>query len=200
MNAPYQQVNDDCGCIFIHVPKVAGISIESKLFDCKIGHHTALEYRHADPDRFERYYKFAFVRQPQDRLRSAFRFLKAGGRNEHDAAWSKQHLADCGDFTAFVNRLADSDFSSAILRGVHFRPQHQYVCDKDEVIVDFLGKFESLGKDFEQVASRLGVDDKLPWLNRSKPVAEDVELDDESVSIIRNIYQKDYDLLGYADV
>ena len=78
------QISDKHKCIFIHVPKAAGSSVEtSEIFeDQRIktgeyvgGHTTALEYRETYPGKFKNYFKFAFVRNPYSRLVSAFSYL-----------------------------------------------------------------------------------------------------------------------------
>jgi hypothetical protein len=39
---------------------------------------------------------------------------------------------------------------------VHFKPQHHFVCDgTGKVKVDFVGRFESLERDFAYVADRM---------------------------------------------
>ena len=49
------------------------------------------------------YFSFAFVREPLDRLVSAFFYLNAGGCNRFDAAFRDQHLSVYkGDFLAFI--------------------------------------------------------------------------------------------------
>src|SRR5690242_8686296 len=66
--------------IFVHVPKAAGVSIARALYgDLGMGHMTLAEYRTVFRQRaFDKMFKFAFVRNPFDRLHSAYHFLRAG--------------------------------------------------------------------------------------------------------------------------
>src|SRR5258706_16293188 len=77
---------DEHRCIFVHIPKCAGNSVTKSLsqfggFDC--GHTNLKRFQIMfGPEEFNRYFKFAFVRNPYDRLFSAFLFMKKGGTNE----------------------------------------------------------------------------------------------------------------------
>lgn len=68
--------------IFIHIPKAAGISLYKSIFNKdSFGHQTIRYYEcFMSSKEFNRCYKFSFVRNPYDRIHSAFHYLKAGGR------------------------------------------------------------------------------------------------------------------------
>lgn len=199
MSTLFQSCNDRCKCIFIHVPKVAGISIEETLFDEKVGHHTAIEYKREDEGRYNSYYKFAFVRNPYDRLRSAYYFLKGGGRNEFDRQWAKDNLDETGNLKEFIFRLDDDEYRKRIMNGIHFRLQYQFICEKDEVIIDFVGRYEQINNDFLTVAKNLGVDAKLPVKNVTNyDLMEDCVYNEDMRKIVHRIYEKDFNILGYV--
>jgi hypothetical protein len=67
----------------VHVPKTAGVAISLALFGNLAGEHASIrDYQTIYPKSvFERYVRFTFVRNPWDRLLSAFSFLKSGGMN-----------------------------------------------------------------------------------------------------------------------
>jgi hypothetical protein len=159
------------GAIFVHVPKAAGISLCRSLFGNLAGGHTTLaQYRLLfEPEFFERAFKFAFVRNPWDRLHSAFHFLRAGGLHESDAAWARLHLEGYADFEDFVLRGLES---GAVRSMVHFVPQFRFLClpGRSRPGVDFLGRFENLEADYRTVRRRLGMDvaERLMHANRSR--------------------------------
>lgn len=71
--------------LFIHITKTAGTSVAISLFGELPYHYTAVQYRVIYGRKtFNRYFKFAFVRNPWDRLYSAYSFLKNGGWNNED--------------------------------------------------------------------------------------------------------------------
>jgi len=83
------QCFDEYRCIYYHIPKTAGLSVCQGLF----GHHgpghiDARTYRLIfGRAHFEKYFRFTFVRNPWDRLVSAYHFLQAGGLDREDRAW-----------------------------------------------------------------------------------------------------------------
>ena len=153
-------------CIFIHVPKAAGSGIAQALFGEGSRHVTYFEYEQANPDKFERYFKFAFVRNPWDRLVSSYFYLRSGGSGEEDGRWAERHLAQFPDFSAFVNGWLTEE---NIWSGIHFVPQHYFVRDGAlRVRMDFIGRVESIADDFRTVCERLGIKAELPHANGSE--------------------------------
>ena len=95
---------DEHRCIFVHIPKCAGISLVKSLFgDFDLGHAGIKRYQIMfGPAEFNRYFKFTIVRNPFDRLVSAFFFMKKGGINEGDKSWANRKFAHYDNFEAFV--------------------------------------------------------------------------------------------------
>ena len=89
-------------CIFIHIPKAAGTAVTQALFGPVSRHVPYFEYEKANPRKFKRYFKFAFVRNPWDRLVSTYFFLKRGGLNEMDRQWAEKNLSVFDNFDSFV--------------------------------------------------------------------------------------------------
>ena len=64
---------DEYKCIFVHVPRTGGVAIAKSLFGNLGGSHISISlYRKVFSDVFDGYYKFTFVRNPWDRLVSAY--------------------------------------------------------------------------------------------------------------------------------
>lgn len=185
-------------CIFFHIPKTAGISVSSALFgNIEWGHRTATFYiNYFGQSQFDSFYKFTVVRNPYNRLYSAFSFLKNGGINLQDSNFSKQHLSPYSSFDDFVlNGLNDE----AIRNWIHFLPQHYFVTDKSgNLVVDFVAKMESLKSDFNTICKSLNVSAELETKNQTKHKKE-MALTDEVKSAIKTHYIKDFTLF-YPDL
>jgi hypothetical protein len=180
-------------CIFFHVPKTGGLSVSEALF----GNHAAghLDVRTArlifGAWRVRTYFKFTFVRNPWDRLVSAYFYLRRG----HPISKIAAIVADSPDFTEFVKtRLRDP----LVAADVHLRPQSSFLLDDGgRLTVDFLGRFESLERDFSTVARRLCLERTLPHRNTSAHPDFRRCYDEESRAIVADFYRRDIELFGY---
>lgn len=189
---------DDKKCIFVHVPKCAGVSVCNALFGNLAGGHTTLEeYFHIfEPSRILSYYKFSIVRNPWDRIVSAFHFLKAGGLSEADRRWAEENIGDYDDFGDFVRGWVNEE---NIWKRHHFIPQHHYIVDrKYKVKLDFVGRFERLENDFKVIANAIGCDSTIGQkINTSARRDYRSYYDESTVKIVENVYAEDIKLLGY---
>ncbi len=171
-----------CGeyrCLFVHIPKTAGQSVEHvflrllgltwetraplllrgnddpRLGPPRLAHLTAAEYvscGHLTPAEFASYFKFSFVRNPWDRIVSGFKY----GR----------HPVTIDFKTYLFKRLPSPGWSESYR---HIIPQHDFLYDEaGRLLVDFVGRFERLQADFEAICSRAGIPPTpLPHANRS---------------------------------
>ena len=155
--------------IFIHIPKCAGTSIEQSLFgkpyvdwdaERKIWkqHSTAAQIREYYCENYNNYYSFTFVRNPWDKLVS-------------DYFWIQRHLKIKDSFKNFLllrGKFKDPRLKyppkSRRTRYDHIIPQCNFLLDdRDEVIVDFIGRFENIQSDFDTICDRINIPrKKLP--------------------------------------
>ena len=197
----FQSFHDEFSCIFIHIPKTAGTSVERAIFKTDhwlVGHRKALDYVKFDEEKFHSYFSFAFVRNPFDRIVSAFHYLKQGGGNTIDKNFADEHLKDCLDFRSFILALKNDTFKEKILSWMHFVPQYIYVCDEDKnILVDFLGKFESLEEDFSRLLELLNRKEDLSKANKSKHLSFKKYYDDMAFAVVKELYKDDFELFDY---
>lgn len=191
---------DQHRCIFVHIPKCAGISVSRSLFGNVSGaHHTLKKFQIMfGPREFSEYFKFSFVRNPWDRLVSAFHFLKKGGLTVCDKKWSDKNLSPYPDFDAFVRRGLQEKKIRAF---PHFRPQCDYIClAKNRPGVDFIGYFENLDEDFSYICQQLKVNPTLQSLNRNDSRKRDFReyYTAETREIVARVYADDIQVLGYS--
>jgi hypothetical protein len=190
---------DQYRCIFVHIPKCAGVSICRSLFGNNgAGHHSIATFQQVfDAPSFEHYFKFTFVRNPWDRLLSAWRFLRAGGFNDTDRRWARRHLSEFPDFGTFVRHWLTPENARS---WVHFRPQTDFLrLDNGRPGVDFVGRYELIDTDFRQVCDQLGINAPLSTLNVAPAPRRDYRTayGSESRAIVANVYAQDIGELGY---
>jgi hypothetical protein len=140
--------------IFIHVSKTAGTSIERTLqpdtpldagtraygnTDFEEKHWSAEVYKDHYPQVFGKYFKFAFVRNPWDRLVSNYNWhLKAGMYTG----------------LSFKEWILTEVFTS-----ISKYSYKRMIATKDgKILVDFVGRFENLKNDYQEVCNRLGLE------------------------------------------
>lgn len=103
----------------------------------------------------------------------------------------------------------------------HIMPQTEMLYDSDgNLLVDFVGKFEHLNRDFEQVCKQLGFDDSsLSHINSSDKKSRELRrkfrnfihrngeanlrkyvdfYDDETREFVSTLYRKDIENFGYS--
>ncbi len=137
--------------------------------------------------KLKKYFKFTFVRNPFDRLLSAFthiilegtvmpdyhnnmRLIEVG--TENDRMIDEQGVLDTSFdhvyllFSLFVMRvLPDYDINE---KSVHWMPQYLLTECDGKSIVDFIGKYENLNNDWRYVANKIQVSTMLPFISSSR--------------------------------
>lgn len=147
-------------------------------------HSSARAARRCLPrDLYQCLFKFAFVRNPWDRLVSRYSFLL---RNlNHPRHEFVRRMAAFEDYLAWEMR-----------RGKFF--QHTYVTDAaGNLIVDFIGYYERLHQDFATVCTRLGVNAELPKANVSSHRDYRTYYTDATRELVARHFRRDIELFGY---
>lgn len=217
-------VNHTHRFIFIHVPKAAGTSLTRKLSeltrycDQEIGgtahgkmvtayyqtrygltkHARALTVRKIVGDAvWEDYFTMAFVRNPYTRIVSAFEFLKgwkecpARHRDILDRLGSTQSFLESSYW--IENEGPDHIFS----------PQTYWTCDRIEkgrVLLDHVGRTETLEADMQLALKRIGVAVENPMIekaNRSARRHGEIRWTPELVARVQERYAADFKTFGY---
>lgn len=186
--------------LFIHVPKTAGMSVTRALYgNEKPVHLTIAHYQTLFSEtEFNNTFKFAFVRNPWDRMVSSYTFLTSGGYTENDRIFSRNILSRFATFADFVTGWVKPE---NLASRIHFLPQYFFVCDPNgKQAVDFIGRFENLSDDFSHIAGKMGVTNTLEHRNASPNRDKDYRsyYDNESMEIVWNIYKRDIELFQYA--
>ena len=197
-NRIYKYNSDKFKCIFIHIPKTGGNSIYEALFSKNSnGHIRYSEYQEENSKKFQEYFKFAIVRNPWDRLVSAFFFLKKGGMHCVDKEWAQENLKEFNTFDQFVMSGINK---KKIYSGVHFKPQSYWICDKNNrIMVDFIGRLETLDQDFLFISNKIGSNKKtLKKLNAVSKLDYRKYYNERTKNIVYDFYKDDIELFGYT--
>jgi hypothetical protein len=170
-------ISHDHQCVFIHIPRNAGQSIERvflsllglewetraplllryndrpELGPPSLAHLKANEYvryKYLSQRLFDEYYKFTFIRNPWDRAVSIYKYFHFNTRFEF-----KSYLLN-----VLKNGLWQKKYWFVC-------PQSEFVCSEDgRILVDFIGRFENLQEDFRRVCQETGLSPiELPHTN-----------------------------------
>ena len=232
-------ISSDYNFLFIHIPKVAGSSIENSLrrsilspwnktnwqIDIalrKLNHrakfysglnfnlnnplyndpwqtiYDELGVRHAlakrirtvlGQERYEAFFKFAFVRNPWARLVSQYEYILQ--TNHHG---KRNHVKKLGSFESFIE-------DQATQRNIN--QAKWLVDDKNNLIVDYVGKLESIEKDYDFICEKLGINIpvKLSHSNRSqkrKGNSYRNYYSEYTKNLVYKSTQQDIELFGYT--
>lgn len=203
-------------CIFIHIPKTGGTSINSFF-------HPGVEFHYSKPD-YERlfgwcperklhmqhatsrqlietglitedvwndYYKFTFVRDPWDRAYS-------------DYKWIQEFSGVKGSFENYIKKEKEfseilQDRSNDKYLGDHLIPQTDFFDISGPYQMDYVGRFENFRDDIHQVLMNLGIEKKFDiHQNQSKRSKNYSDFyDSERKQLVDKKYGKDISLLNY---
>ena len=166
--------------------------------------HISIHYIQSRLDKpvFDNLFKFAFVRNPYDRLVSEY-FWKIKD-NDTRLGLNCRNI----DFRTFILKLEEKfeyllNFPHHEVS--HFLPQYMFICDQqDNLMVDFIWKYEDgLEKGLENLFKEIGFNEslsvELPKNNvtRHKRKKYTEYYDQETKDIVYYLYQKDFDIFGY---
>jgi len=131
-------------CIFIHIPKTAGgtikkiIDFEDQLVPCHSSIQMMYDNKRLSNRMIEEYWKFTFVRNPWDRLVSLFFHIKMDPYP--------------GDPKLSVFDRESIKWISSSPRG---KSQSSHLKLNGVIDVDYIGRFETLIKDWNYICDRL---------------------------------------------
>lgn len=128
-------------------------------------------------------FKFAFVRNPWDLLVSYYHYLlRSTGHHRH------RRVKRLGGFEDYVRYEARRGKFS----------QKQFLTDRrGNLLVDFVGRFESLATDFCYVCRVLGISAALPHVNRTPHQDYRSYYDKRTIELVAWHFREDIELFGY---
>ena len=187
--------------VFIHVPKNAGTSLyETFGMDVPDNTHCPVTgYLASDAARFHDSYSFGFVRNPWDRIVSAFQYLKHQPISDDDKRWATQTLAPFETFEDFMVAMERRSFRNRVVGWRHFKPQWHFLTDwSGRNAVNYIGRFETLAKDVDIIGDAIGVTPQLTLKNSTERKPYFNYYSPQSRRLVAKIYAKDITRYNYA--
>jgi chondroitin 4-sulfotransferase 11 len=193
-------VSQRAQCIFVHIQKTGGSSIEKLLraHDSAIGSHLHNGRRHLSalemeaiiaPDIWNSYFKFAFVRNPWDRLVSWYHMCTQAVHHNNFSRYIKDNAPTFADF---LTRTTTGIAAKTTWN------QLDYVTDeRGQVMIDFIGRYETLHEDLSVVTRRLALPFDVPHENKSRHRNYREYYTDETAGIVARRFEKDIRHFGY---
>jgi hypothetical protein len=180
--------------IFIHINKTGGTSIGRAIGLPRKRHLTAKEIIDRVGERaWAQAYKFAFVRNPWDKVVSQYEFRVRTNKTrmgEHRIAFKDWVLRTLGEHR-------DAQY---VDRPRLFLPQVEWLKDHaGRVEIQRIGRFEHLTRDFVEICDVLGIAPEIPHLNQSTRRTHYRDYyDKETAEVVARWYRADIERFGYA--
>jgi len=205
-------------CVYIHIPKTAGVSLVHSMLTSILGYETAGEIgylpnnlkcqfelrgkqkhklaRYFVPEDISRglwnsYYKFTVVRNPWDRVVSEFHWRH-----------SLSHRKPSSDFKEFIlyckKRIDDKTNKANDIYWTHAQTQKSFITDHDNnIILDDIFRFENITEDVNTIGVKLGITMKLHLYNTSKHTNYKDYYNTETKQMIESLYKEDIEEFSY---
>ena len=208
--------------LFVHIQKTGGSSIseflKKNIPDVQLllaKHEFAARGRASLPE-WDEYFRFAFVRNPWDRMVSWYTMIaSAGSLSQQEAAASGRKMAhfqqwrsnklwlyameEGPTFADFIRRCSEP---VEVEKGVHYSfayNQLDYLADAGgKLLVDFVGRHERWEADSRQLLDRLGFTGAtLPHVNRSEHRHYSTYYDPDTAAVVARRFRRDIEFFGY---
>ena len=139
---------------------------------------------------FERYYKFAFVRNPWDWQVSMYHFILNEPTHVKHAL-----VKSLGTFERYLDWVVETPNPYA--KGAT-KFQKDVITDPDgRLLVDFVGRYETLAQDFAQVCRMLQLTAQLPHINRTRHHDYRAYYTERTRQLVAHHFAADIALFGY---
>jgi len=200
-------INHRFNCIFVHIPKTAGNSV-NRLFGVEWENHKDLARYAAEvpEEKFKSYFKFAIVRNPWERILSDYNYqvkksrpeasklflLKDSGEQRNFQEWLEAAFSEPGRYPA-------ESWGGEVSPGIHrFSPQVDWITVDGHVGVDEVIRMEELPEAFSRICGALGLPPlDLPHRNGRFHWHYSRYYDESSRRLVADYYARDIELFGY---
>lgn len=149
------------------------------------GHISLMQLKpYIEPDKFENFFKFAFVRNPFDRFVSYCAFM------------TREQKAFERDPKSVMRYFL---FTAPPVKHILFQPQHSFVTGPDgELLTDYVGRVEQMQSAFDAICERIGIPTvELEKANVSSRDDYRQYYDQGLIEGVAKLYARDLELFDY---
>ena len=196
-------ISDKYKCIFIHIPRSAGSSIKEALSLPGRGHPTYQYYMKNFPSKWAFYTKFTVVRNPWDRIVSAYTYAKMW-----KSYWHNTRMGPHPDYQLIHNKCFEKCCEILLnqrhlLRHEAWAPQYFWIMTKknndDLLVIDHILRYENLEDDFLKLCSAIGIKNlSLPIVNESIREKYTQYHTEKTKKIVETLFFKDIQMFNYT--
>ncbi len=212
--------------VFVEIPKTAGTSMRARLFrmgcaDVNNQKHADVKYKYAQHYNMREYrqilgasldsrFKFAFVRNPWERLVSSFTRECTNWRN---SSMKRDWALDPERFQEWAPTALKPGRRAASRRYPHYLSRASRIIAATQssflkgAEVDFIGRFENVVEDFGELLNKIDAIHPLPprkyWLLPKHNVSHGADAhyshyyNDETRKLVEEVYAEDINRFGY---
>ena len=135
-------------------------------------------------DKFNCFFSFAIVRNPWDWQVSLYNYmLKDKTHHQHELA------KELGNFEEYIKWRCENE--------VRYQKDFIY-SSNNELLVNFVGRYENLGTDFNLICSRIGISASLPKLNVSNYKPYQDYYTEKTRDLVRQAFEPDIKTFDYS--
>lgn len=197
-------INEKHKLLFVHISKTGGSSMHSYLRQIGGTKHdqlsTTLKQNLDFDTKYENYRKFSIVRNPWDRVLSAYSFYKS--RKVTDFLLDKD--IEFNDWIKIVYKPKHKNLTHHKLsvQLLQIGNQYDWLTDhRNKINMDFILRFENINKDFDEFTQKFNLPPKkFPHQNKSKHKHYTEVYDSESIDIVSKFCKKDIEYFKYKYV
>jgi len=133
--------------------------------------------------KFNSFFSFAIVRNPWDWQVSLYKYmLKSKTHHQHEL------VSKLGSFDEYIKWRCKNE--------VRYQKDFIY-SNNNELLVNYVARFENLDADFDKICSHIGVAASLPKLNVSNTKPYQEFYSEETKELVRQTFKPDIELLNY---
>lgn len=168
-----------------HFKSRARLEWDYRNYVCRAHDGILAAQRRMPAEKFKRYFKFAFVRNPWERLVSEYEYLL-----EKPAHGRHARVKKLAGFKPFIHmQVARKDAY-----------QTSMLCNRQgKLLMDFVGKLENLQTDWQTVCERIGIPcQALPYRNVTQRKHFQEYYDTESENLVTQHWAKEIEMFDYS--